>query len=109
MTGSSSRPAFLAVLGYLASAVCGLAAACIAWLFYSLYWQWRGQFDEQGRYFHEPEGVVYHDQAFFLIVPACVLGVLAIALLRWAGALRRNRHGSPWRSLDCDASDHCGS
>lgn len=74
-----------------ASVLSALAAGWCAFLFYVLYWQWRGLF-EQGRYYHPPDAVVYHEDAAFFAVPALAFALLALALLLAArAAVRRGR------------------
>ena len=75
----------------VASALCGLAAAGFAAFFYMLYWQWRGLFNEQGRYYHAPEAVVYHEDAALFILPTLAFALLFLGLLWAARASRRKR------------------
>jgi Na+/H+-dicarboxylate symporter len=55
------------------------------YLFYSLYWEWRLYFDEQGRYFDPVAGVVYQELAKFWILPVVfftlISGILCQRLL----------------------------
>lgn len=74
-----------------ASLLSALAASWCAFLFYVLYWQWRGLF-EQGRYYHPPDAVVYQEDAAFFAVPALAFALLALVLLLAARAVvRRGR------------------
>ena len=72
-------PRWLLLAASLLSAAC---AMLFAFLYYSLYWRYRTLFNEQGRYFDATEMVVHYDSAFYLIVPAVVLGCLAFVLAR---------------------------
>lgn len=69
-------PRFLPLAAALLS---GALAGLFGFLYFSLYWPYRGLFNEEGRYFDEQGLVVHHEQAGLLIVPA--LGFLASALL----------------------------
>ena len=68
-----------------------LATALFGLLFYVYYWQWRGLFNEEGRYFYEPEALVFHDESIFLIVPSVVFARLAGVCLFYARLDRRGR------------------
>lgn len=93
MSISWSRWFAVSTILYLACGVSVLATALFGYLFYFYYWQWRGQFNEQGRYFHEPDAVVLHDEAVFLIVPTVAFAILVVVLLLGARASRRKAHG----------------
>ncbi len=93
MSSSRSRWYVVSAVLYLASGVSVLATVLFGYLFYFYYWQWRGQFNEQGRYFHEPDAVVFHDEAVFLIVPTVAFAILVVVLLLGAKASRRKAHG----------------
>lgn len=81
----TSLPRWLLFAASLLSAVC---AVLFALLYYNLYWRYRTLFNEQGRYFDAKEMVVHDDSAFVFIVPAVILGCLALLLARlW------HRHG----------------
>lgn len=88
MTWPKMRRVMQAAL-LVASVLSGLAAAGSAFLFYALYWQWRGLFNEQGRYYHAPEAVVYHEDAVFLAVPALAFALLALLLVLAGRAVRQ--------------------
>jgi Na+(H+)/acetate symporter ActP len=74
----------------VAAAVCAAAAAYCWALFFTLYWSHRGRFNEAGVYFDEAVGVIHHEQAGLLAVPAVVLSMLAILAAR-AWWVRRRR------------------
>ncbi|WP_290886390.1 hypothetical protein [Arenimonas sp.] len=57
----------------------GASAAVFGYLYFSLYWPYRGLFNEQGRYFDAQRLVVHHDQASLLAVP--LLAFLVISIL----------------------------
>lgn len=57
----------------------GASAVVFGYLYFSLYWPYRGLFDEQGRYFDAKRLVVHHDQASLLAVP--LLAFLVISIL----------------------------
>ncbi len=80
-TGSRKRSKLLGS----ATIVCTAAATLFGSLFYALYWQYRGLFNEQGRYF---DGITVHDeQSFVLIVPTLVFVVAAVVFgLIWRRA-----------------------
>ncbi len=80
-TGSRRRSILLAS----ATFVCTAAAIFFGLLFYFLYGQYRGLFNEQGRYF---DGITVHDeQSFVLIVPTLVFVVAAVVFgLIWRRA-----------------------
>jgi hypothetical protein len=73
-------PNRIARLLYVASAVSATGAALFGALFYVYYWRWRGLFNEEGRYFHEPDAVVFHEQSAVLLQPAVLAAVVAIVL-----------------------------
>ena len=74
-----------------AALVSGALSGLCGFLYFSLYWPYRGLFNEQGRYFDEHGLVVHHEQAGLLVVPA--LGFLASALLFTAVWWLRRRNG----------------
>jgi hypothetical protein len=78
---------------YLAGVVSVLTTGLFGWFFYFFYWQWRGQFNEQGRYFHEPDSVVFRDDAILYILPTVAFAILTVVLLLAARASRRKAHG----------------
>lgn len=86
----------------VASVLSGLAAAGSAFLFYTLYWQWRGLFNEQGRYYHAPEAVVYQDDAALFIVPTLAFALLSLGLL-WAARAFRSKQAADGRTIARDA------
>jgi len=53
-----------------------------AYLFYSLYWEWRLCFDEQGRYFDSFAGVVYQESSKFWILPVILFTLISGILCR---------------------------
>jgi len=64
----------------LAAASLSAAASLFFGFFYfAFYWQFRGRFNEEGRYFDDTDSVVYHEQTGLLIVPT--LACLALAIL----------------------------
>ena len=63
-----------------AASLCAAASAFFGFLYYELYWKYRGLFNEQGRYFDEADMVVHHDDAAFLIVPTIAALLLAFLL-----------------------------
>jgi hypothetical protein len=93
MGNSRSRWYVVSIILYLASGVSVLATAIFGYLFYFYYWQWRGQYNEQGRYFHEPDEVVFQNEAGFLIGPTIAFAILVVVLLLGARASRRKAHG----------------
>ena len=70
-----------------------LATALLGFLFYIYYWQWRGLFNAEGRYFYEPEALVFHDDSVFLIVPSVLFALFAAVCLFYARLFRRKVHG----------------
>jgi hypothetical protein len=76
----------VARLLYVASAVSAVGAIFFSAFYYLSYWRWRGLFNEEGRYFHEPDAVVYHQQSAMLLLPAVLAAVVAIVL--WITARR---------------------
>ena len=66
-----------------AASLCTAASAFFGFLYYALYWKYRGLFNEQGRYFDEAAMVVHHDDAAFFIVPTIVALLLAVLLALW--------------------------
>ena len=67
-----------------AASLCTAASAFFGFLYYALYWKYRGLFNEQGRYFDEAAMVVHHDDAAFFIVPTVAALLLAVLLAaRW--------------------------
>ena len=93
MSNSRLRWSVVSTALYLASGISVLATAFFGYLFYSLYWQWQGLFNEQGRYFHEPDAVVYHNDAVFLIVPALAFAILVVVFMLGARTSHRRAHG----------------
>ncbi len=66
----------------LGAAILSAAASLFSGFFYfAFYWPYRGQFNEDGRYFDEANLVVYHDQAGMFILPMLVFLLLAIVLV----------------------------
>ena len=78
---------------YIASGLSMLATALSGLLFYVYYWQWRGLFNEEGRYVYEPEALVFHDESVFLIVPFVVFALFAGVCLFYARLSRRKARG----------------
>jgi len=77
----SVSPPFL-----LVSAVLSAAASIVSWfLYFTLYWPFRGRFDADGRYFDEKTLAVYHQQSGILVVPAvaCLLVALLAGISWW--------------------------
>ena len=76
---SAQKPRHISQILLLAAAVSGAAALFFGFFYCSLYWPYRGLFNEEGRYFDEQNLVVYHEQNGLFIVPTLVC--LALALL----------------------------
>jgi len=74
---------------YIISGICGVATAVFITSFYFSFWQWREYFNNEGRYFHEPDSSVYHDQSAFLIIPIIVFAIASITCAVVAKALRK--------------------
>lgn len=68
-----------------ATLISGASAALFGFLYFSLYWPYRGLFNEEGRYFNGDTLVVHHEQTGLFIVPALAFLVLAFvfAALSW--------------------------
>ena len=64
--------------------VCVLLTLVFGYLFYTLYWQWRHQFNEQGSYFDANEAVVYHQDAVFWLIPTLLFAGLTLFVHRVA-------------------------
>lgn len=65
------------------SILSAVVSAFFAYLYYALYWQWRGLF-ENGHYFNIAESVVYNDDACFYLAPALLfLGLAALLFKRY--------------------------
>jgi hypothetical protein len=63
----------------LAAAFLSASASLIfGFLYFALYWPYRNQFNEEGRYFDEADLAVYHEQTGLLIVPTLAFLILAI-------------------------------
>lgn len=78
---SSKRKKRTAQFLLLAAACLSAAASLVIGFFYfTLYWPFRGRFNEEGRYFDEADLVVYHAQTGLLIVPTLAFMALAILL-----------------------------
>jgi len=75
------------VLG--ASGMCAAASALFGFFYCTLYWRYRGLFDEDGRYLDTHDLVVHHAQDAMLALPAGGFAPLAIALLAAGWRLRR--------------------
>jgi uncharacterized membrane protein YdjX (TVP38/TMEM64 family) len=77
----------IAQLLLLGAAILSVTASLFSGFFYfAFYWPYRGQFNEEGRYFDEKNLVVYHEQADVFIVPMLVFLLLAIVLVAvWWG------------------------
>lgn len=74
------------------AALLSAAASVASWfLFFTLYWPFRGRFDADGRHFDARTLVVHHAQSGVLVVPAVVFLCVTV----WAGAVwwrgRRDR------------------
>ncbi len=76
--GAPRRAAYVWVV------IAGLSAAFFAWLYYDLYWRWRGRFNAEGRYFDEDAVVVYRQQNEALVIPLAICGLWLIAALWFA-------------------------
>ena len=72
-----------------ASGVCAVASALFGVFYYTLYWRYRGWFDEEGRYLDTHDLVVHHAQDAMLALPAGGFALLAIALLAAGWRVRR--------------------
>lgn len=68
-----------------ATLISGASAALFGFLYFSLYWPYRGLFNEEGRYFDGDTLVVHHEQTGLFVVPALAFLVLAFvfAALSW--------------------------
>jgi hypothetical protein len=75
-----------------AAAAAMLLSGMFALLFYGFYWQHRGSFNREGRYFDPTADVVFHEEAAFLIVPAVIC--LCVALVSAWLARRAKRQGA---------------
>lgn len=80
-------PDFLLLGG---AGVTALLSSFFGLLFYGFYWQHRGLFNSEGRYFDPTAGVVFRDEAFALCIPAVFFLGLTIGLL-WLGRRARSR------------------
>ena len=61
-------------------AILSAAGSLFFWyLYFTLYWPYRGLFNGQGRYFDQDSAVLHHEQSGVLVVPA--LALLALAVL----------------------------
>jgi hypothetical protein len=85
------RISWLTRLLYVASAISAAGATVFGAFFWFYYWRWRGLFNEEGRYFHEPDAVVFHEQSAVLLLPAVSGAVVAIVL--WIIARAKSRRG----------------
>lgn len=64
----------------LVAALLAAAASLACWfLYFTLYWPYRGLFNEEGRYLDEATQVVHHEQSGVLVVPAIAFMVLSVA------------------------------
>lgn len=89
MAGNPRRSVVRAILPGGALLFAGLALV-FSFLFLDLYWQHRHAFDAEGRLFLAEDGVVRHEQAAWLALPALVCLGLAVLLAR---AWYRRRSG----------------
>jgi hypothetical protein len=76
-----------------ASGVCAVASALFGFFYYTLYWRYRGLFNEDGRYLDTHDLVVHHAQAAMLALPAG--GFALLAIVWFAAHLRRARTKNP--------------
>lgn len=70
------------------SFLCAIVSLLFGFLYYSLYFQYRDRFNEEGRYFDAAEEVVYHDQSSILLVPALTFFLLSLLLFVWWRRIR---------------------
>jgi NADH:ubiquinone oxidoreductase subunit 5 (subunit L)/multisubunit Na+/H+ antiporter MnhA subunit len=76
----------------LFAALLSAAASLGCWfLYFTLYWPYRGRFNEEGRYLDEATQVVHHEQSGVLVFPAVAFMVLAVAF----GAVWQSRRLAP--------------
>lgn len=83
------KPGMARYLCFVCATISGLASVFLWVMFYSLYWRHRHHFNGEGRYFDAYEVVVYHQQSWFVAVPAILCLVLSAAFV-WL-AHRRSR------------------
>lgn len=70
------------ILRLVASLACLAGSVVTAWLFFTLYWPYRGRFNEAGRHFDATTLVVHHEQSRLLALPAVALLLGAVGLGR---------------------------
>jgi hypothetical protein len=76
-----------------ASCACAIASALFGFFYYTLYWRYRGLFNEDGRYLDTHDLVVHHAQAAMLALPAG--GFALLAIVWFAAHPRRARTKNP--------------
>ena len=72
------------------------ASLVIGFFYFTLYWPFRGRFNEEGRYFDEADLVLYHAQTGLLIAP--MLAFMALAILS-AAIWRIRRQPAPGNTV----------
>jgi len=82
-------------LCFLGGVISGLASAFLWVMYYELYWRHRHYFNSEGRYFDTTELVVYHQQSWFVAMPAILCLVVSVALAWLARRLSRLQSHRP--------------
>lgn len=86
------------------SAIIAVVAVLCGWMFFVLYWPYRHLFNEEGRYFCEANDVVYDSQSGVVIVPAILLGALAVLFALIGRRLLQKRNAEQTNAAACSSA-----